>query len=550
MDEQRARTGSENVAFLNCKVKALVTVLGHDLAISRFRDSTLSWRYIHERRVMKAGKRNVSDRCIRRELGVLRMALAIAKSQGLWAGDLDIIVPPNFCPPPAPKGDRIGRPEARRLFPLLGPDAAAALAFILATGAEMSAVGNALKADIPEDLVTCSSVLVRGTKNANRWAPVPIVTDEQRLLLAYAQKHACGKGEKLFRNPNGLLRALRDACKEEQLTVVSPHDIRRSAGQWLVDLGVPIELVSKFMRHADTRITETIYAEVKRADVADRILDAIDPRYARQAHHRRKKPVVETLKKIPEPKCTSPLYTVKGVSKTLTEWSRATGIAKPTLHHRVVTRGMSMAEAVALGRPNYSPRGRKTASLSSPVPTADCETGVKVSADGVAPNGQNACPPSDVTPQFPAEMTEKVARPVRFELTTFGFEGRRSIQLSYGRVCDVPQVYTRSGPSAMGDQAAGGRTACSRSEAAREPWRWSGRRMPSRPCTVRSGPCTIPPNTGGACIRALPRGRPRIGVRGMEALCELRVLTARHAEAGQPGEAGGIASSENHAPRG
>src|SRR5438067_1257445 len=43
MDERRSGTGKANVAFLECKVKALVTVFGHDLPISRFRDSTLSW---------------------------------------------------------------------------------------------------------------------------------------------------------------------------------------------------------------------------------------------------------------------------------------------------------------------------------------------------------------------------------------------------------------------------------------------------------------------------------------------------------------------------
>jgi hypothetical protein len=44
------------------------------------------------------------------------------------------------------------------------------------------------------------------------------------------------------------------------------------------------------MRHADTHITETIYASVRQEDVGDRILDAIDPRYARHAHRGRKKP--------------------------------------------------------------------------------------------------------------------------------------------------------------------------------------------------------------------------------------------------------------------
>jgi hypothetical protein len=35
----------------------------------------------------------------------------------------------------------------------------------------------------------------------------------------------------------------------------------------MVDLGVPIELVSKFMRHTDTRTTERIYASPARAAV-------------------------------------------------------------------------------------------------------------------------------------------------------------------------------------------------------------------------------------------------------------------------------------------
>jgi hypothetical protein len=46
-----------------------------------------------------------------------------------------------------------------------------------------------------------------------------------------------------------------------------------------------------------THVTETIYASVRQEDVGDRIVDSIDPRYARHAHRGQKKPVVATIKR-------------------------------------------------------------------------------------------------------------------------------------------------------------------------------------------------------------------------------------------------------------
>jgi integrase len=356
LDEQKASTSEVNVAFLEGKVKALVTVLGHDLMISTIEDSSTSWRYIQARRAMTWQKKPISDRTIKRELKTLRSALAIAKSQGHWFGDLDWIIPYGFRPEEAPEGDSIRRDEALRLFPHLAPDTAAATAFSLATGAEMAGLRNALRTDIPDDLSTCRLVLVRGTKNKHRFSEVPIVTDEQRILLAYAKRHARGTDGKLFGNLHRMLKELKAACVTEKIVAVSPHDLRRSAGRWMVELGVPIELVSRFMRHADTKTTEAFYARVKPQDVPDRILDAIDPSHASQAHQHRKKTPVKTLTVVPAPRPVEVLYEVDGVSKTLTEWSRAAGIKKNTLHDRVVTGGMSMADALRKGRPSYTPR--------------------------------------------------------------------------------------------------------------------------------------------------------------------------------------------------
>ncbi|MFI5297295.1 MAG: tyrosine-type recombinase/integrase [Polyangiales bacterium] len=360
------RTTTSNVEFLEDKARPLVTLLGNDLNIAEFREPAIIWRYIDERRQMRTRTGPVSDRTIKRELGVLRMALAMAKSRGSWSGDLDLIVPADFKPTPTPKGDSISRSEALRIFPRLSPDSSAAMAFALASGAEMSALLNALRADIPDDLKSCTAIMVRGTKNAGRTASVPIVTDEQRILLAHAREFALGEGDRLFGELHRLIKELHDACEAEGITVISPHDLRRSAGQWMVDLSVPIELVSKFMRHADTHITETIYASVRREAVGDRILDAIDRRYAQHAHRGRKKPLVETLTAIPVPRRTRAFrYIVDGVGRTLSGWAEATGISKTTLHYRVVVAGKTMAQAISKGRASRRSRAERPANDGS-----------------------------------------------------------------------------------------------------------------------------------------------------------------------------------------
>jgi hypothetical protein len=204
----------------------------------------------------------------------------------------------------------------------------------------------------------------------------------------------------------------------------------------MVDLSVPIELVSKFMRHADTHVTETIYASVRQEHVGDRILASIDPRYARQTLRVRKTPIVPTLKRIPEPRQIEVRHEVDGISRTLSEWAQVTRIPKTTLHYRVVTKGMTMTEAIELGQAKYRKRPRRPSgpgSTSGGPSPGDCETGVKERADGGGPSGLSAPSPLPGPPQIPVENSVDPVRPVRFERTTRGFEGHCSIQLSYGR---------------------------------------------------------------------------------------------------------------------
>ncbi len=372
LDERRASTTDGNVRYLEGKVTPLVTVLGHELPIGNIRDTTTGRDYIAQRRKVTDGTEPPLDRTIERELEVLVMGLRLAKGHRRWSGDAENIIPPDFKPAGASKGDSLTRREALKVFPKLGRNAAAAMAYALATGAEKAALDNARREDIPQDLDRCEELLVRGTKNDARFERVPIVTDEQRRLLAYARQHAQGVDGQLFAPLYNYWRDLHDACALAGVTTVSSQDLRRSAGQWMVDIGVPLEIVSKFMRHKDITTTQRWYAEIRDADVA-------------AAHKaRKKKKGVEVIQRVPPPKDGYAVYEVDGVEKTLDAWAVASGIPKTTLYYRVVTTEMPMPEALALGRAKYTPR--RTALK----PREGCDTGVTVSAD--SPPGIGAIP--------------------------------------------------------------------------------------------------------------------------------------------------------------
>jgi integrase len=426
LDDRAARvhegTGSaDTVEFYRRKAGHLLRLMGHDFPVAKLKDGTHAWRYIDARR--QEGARPTT---INKELITLRCALKLARERGHWRGDIDAVIPTTFEREYVPRDRSPSRADVLALLPHLYPDAAAALCFVVATSAESAALHDAMRSDVPAALDSSDlRVRIRGTKNSHRARLVPIVSDEQRLLLDYAMRHSEGREGKLFGPLSNFRREISDACKKAGVAQLSPHDLRRAAGQWLVDLGVPLELVSRMMGHASTRITEQVYAKVKDQDIADRVIDAIDPRYAQRAHQARgARPLVATLADLPAPKQRLVRDTIDGDERTLAQWAKSRRIPKASLHHRVVVLGMSIEAALAMGKgaaptatstgAEPAPSTTKTAytdadvaPASSPAASAnDCRTGA-----GDASENADASDASDIAPRTTPRKKRREKRP-------------------------------------------------------------------------------------------------------------------------------------------
>ncbi len=234
------------------------------------------------------------DSTIQKELTTWRASMRLAKRRRLWKGDLEETFP-KFGADYKP-GERYLEPH--EVLPLRaafirptkhrggseGPERGHALwavcAFMIATGAEWSAVWRARREDVVQD-TTAWYVRVRGSKNKRRDDVNAIVFLAFAYLLDEALRFADGE-HGLFLNHEGSFRhRLAEACERAGIAVrspdgkgwarrpLSPTDLRRTHGKWLRLAGVTPGVIGVALRHADGRMAERVYARASAVELAD-----------------------------------------------------------------------------------------------------------------------------------------------------------------------------------------------------------------------------------------------------------------------------------------
>ena len=228
-------------------------------------------KYIDKRTAEGAARTTV-----KKELRALGAVLRHAKRVGLWTGDIDRVIP-EYADDYQPRKRALSWDEALRLLAALerpnsaqpldrARNRAAAVAFMLATGARWGEVVRARREDIRDNLVT-----LRGTKTKAAARVVPIVKMTRGLLDYALTAIGANRKGRLFdswSNPN---RDLEVACTQAGIPKCSPNDLRRSLATWLRVLGVDISVVAAVLGHTTSRMVERVYGRLSPAELKARM---------------------------------------------------------------------------------------------------------------------------------------------------------------------------------------------------------------------------------------------------------------------------------------
>jgi integrase len=218
------------------------------------------------------------ENTISKELVTLRAALKLARRRDLYREDPAKVLPIAFAPNYKPRDRALTLDELRKLLAQLQPDRAARVAYAVATSANWGETNRALRSHVSAGL---DLVHVDGTKRESRKRDVPVVLPICRELLAYALKHAEGRGGKLFLPWGNVRRDLIEACRRAGIPPCSTNDLRRTYSTWHKQAGVSNDTLHPNMGHKDGRMLDRVYGRLtseQRREAMLRELGMLDPR--------------------------------------------------------------------------------------------------------------------------------------------------------------------------------------------------------------------------------------------------------------------------------
>lgn len=202
---------------------------------------------------------DVSDGGIRTEMAYLSAALQ-------HAYELELIVrkPMIYMPSPGRPRERwLTEDEASRLIAgTIEPHARVAIMLLLATAcrpshllqltwARVDRIAGTIMYDDPER---------DRTKKGRATVPINDMAGEA-LDVATALHQGSGYVIEWNGQPiKSLKRAIGEAARRAKLAEVTPYVLRHTAAVWMVSKGVPIHMVSQYMGHETSSITERVYA--------------------------------------------------------------------------------------------------------------------------------------------------------------------------------------------------------------------------------------------------------------------------------------------------
>lgn len=198
------------------------------------------------------------DGTIRTELGCLRSALAWAHKARLIDRPPHIILPPA----PQPRDRYLTRDEARRLLAAAGePHIHLAMLLMLTTAGRIGAL-----LELTWDRVDLDRRIIRlaahdiGPKKGRATVPINDTLNDA-LRAAQAAARSRYVVEWGGRRVGSIKRGFTAAIVRAGIDHCTPHDLRRTAGRFMAEAGVPIEEIASYLGHTNPNITRSTYSQ-------------------------------------------------------------------------------------------------------------------------------------------------------------------------------------------------------------------------------------------------------------------------------------------------